>query len=488
MSLQQQGHEQKPGPQRVAATPPRVALFLAGFCLVSSLLCLIPDKNGQTGWFMLLILLPGGTLALLYSLRTTTIADANGLRWRKTFSPWQDAIWDDVTDYFRVVDKTWGCNHIVFRDGRKLKIGSDWNDLKRLEAWVVEHAKNAKTSGWLIRGQEGTIQGSHTFTYSKKAIKTAKNLMVFLILTSLFMGIGLPLLAVWQSQKNKELLGVANITLLVFFTLFWGGMIARALWETRSCIKEQYERIAHGERFEADEQGLTFWRDGEPRHVAWSSLIVHKRHQTNTATNTYLYRLRTEEQEFSYTSTLSEWIKFQGMIALYAPQVVSAVPRTKPHDVLVSTEWDNGKRTFHYRTRGNRSGLGVLWSVPLFCAIGAGGIVAMWLRYGLDLHDLPWGELSVIVGFALLGVVVWLYLLWRYKTARLVLDRESLTGYGLWGKRRVFFENIATVGRDDLGFYIETNDGKRPLRWGANLASHTELLEELERRAGVSLP
>ncbi len=486
MSLQKQGPEQKAGPQRIAATPPRAALFLAVFCLVFSFLCLIPDKKGQSGWFMLPILLPGGVFALLYSLRTTVIADAYGLRWRKTLGPLQSAAWDDVTDYFRVVDKNWGASsHILLRDGRKLKFGSDWNDLKRLEAWVVEHAKGAKASGWLIRGKEGTIQGTHTFTYSENAIRAQKKALTASAVLMIVLFGGVVTLAVLERRPDQ--INAARALVLMFGGMcsFGGFQIIR---DTRRAIRDIRKRIDHQERFELDEQGLTFWRDGEPQHLAWSELETASA-KTLQANGAILYggTLQTTKGVITFNTALNNQSLFRSMIALYAPQVVSAVPRPRLNDTLVSTEWDGGKRTFHYRTRGNRGGLGLLWSVPIFCALGAGAIVWMWLRYGLDLRDLPFGELSVIAGFALAGIFVWLFLLWRYKTARLVLDRESLTGHGLWGQRRVFFEDIAALGRDDLGYYIETNDGKRPLRWSANLAALHELLEELERRAGVVL-
>ena len=111
----------------------------------------------------------------------------------------------------------------------------------------------------------------------------------------------------------------------------------------------------------------------------------------------------------------------------------------------------------------------------------------MWWGYGLDWRELPMRQLWVIAWFSGITIFVWLFLLWRYKTVRLVLDRESLTCYGLWGHKRVFFEQVAALGRDELGFYIETQDGKRPIRWGASLASNTELVEELERRANVTM-
>ncbi|MBB6048400.1 hypothetical protein [Armatimonas rosea] len=487
MSLQKQGPERKNGPQRIAATPSRVFFAIAAPCLGVAPFCLTPDKTGQTGWFLLPILLPGGISALLYGLRTTVVADASGLRWRKSLGPWQSAAWDDVADYFRVVDKTLGSsNMIVFRDGRKLKLGSDWNDLKRLEAWVVEHAKSAAASGWLIRGKEGTIQGTHTFTYSESAIRTQKiGLGAFL---GVFSALAIGIITLAALEKRPDQIGAARAAmgLIVSMVAFGSFQLIR---DTRRTIHDIRERWEHQERFEADEQGFTFWRDGEPQHIAWSELETTST-KTLQANGAILYRgtLQTTKGAITFNTALTDQSVFLSMIALYAPQGVRQLHRPRPHDALASTEWDGGRRTFHYRTRSNRSGLGMLWTIPLFCVLALGGVVATWVRYGLDLRELPLDGLGIIVGLALAGVVAWAFLLWRYKAARLVLDRESLTSYGLWGKKQVFFEELTALGRDDLSLYVETHDGKRPIRWGANLAGNTELLEELERRAGVTLP
>jgi hypothetical protein len=156
---------------RVVASPTRAFLFIAILLFGISFACLFPDKDGFRPWFITVLCLIVAIPALLQSLRARVIADADGLCWRGIFGGWKRASWADVDDYFRVLDSMSGrMSVVVFRDGRRLKLGSDLNDLKRLETVISEQAINAKASGWLIRSKEGTIIGTHVFSYSEKTI------------------------------------------------------------------------------------------------------------------------------------------------------------------------------------------------------------------------------------------------------------------------------------------------------------------------------
>lgn len=477
----------RPAPQRLVVHPARIWFFLAAFFAGAGLFALFArDRSGQTLWPLFLVLFPIGAAIFLYA-QSAVIADQRGLRWRRGLGRWQSAAWEEVEDYFRQSTKTDSFDVIVVRGGRKLKLGSEWNDLKRLEAWVSEHAKNARASGWLVRSSEGTITGTHTFSYSEKSIRSQK--VAVMIFASLFGALTIFVLVIcWLERRPDQIvaaraLGIALPTILLF-----------GIWQiqrdARRTIQDIRERIAHQERIEADEQGITFWRNGEPKRAFWGEVerLSTKSLQSNGSLVSQI-TLQTTQGELTFTTALSDYALLSALIAFYAPQArfVSSTVRPRLNEALVSTEWDDGRRIFHYRTRSNRSGLALFWLVPLFCLIGVGGVVLIWLRYGLELGDMPRDGLAGVVGFGVGAIALWALFLWRYKTARLVLDKESLTHYGLWGRRRVFFEEMAVVGRDDLGYYIECTDGSRLIRWGSHLAGCTELLEELERRAGMGL-
>jgi hypothetical protein len=474
---------------RVVASPTRAFLFIAILLFLISPLFLITDKDGVQPWFMMVPFLMGAVSLLLYDLRARVIADADGLRWRGIFGGWKRASWADVDDYFRVLDSMSGrIGVVVFRDGRRLKLGSDLNDLKRLETMISEQATNAKASGWLIRSKEGTIVGTHVFSYSEKAIRSQKIAMwAMLGILSSFV-IGVTILAILEKKLNQTL------ELRICIGLFWTMLVFGGVWcvrGARRAISDIQGRLSRKERIEADEQGLTFLREGESQQVLWSALesMTRKQLQANGAMLNQ-YTLKTESAEFSFNSGVSNFATLCGMIALYAPQLtVNAQSQARrPNELLASTEWDGGRRIFHYRTRSNRSGLAMLWTVPLLCLLGIGWIVAMCIHYGMNPREvLQMEQLRVVFGLAIVAILVWAFLLWRYKAARLVLDKESITSFGLFGRRQVFFEDIVVIGRDELGYYLETKDGKRLIRWGANLADLTEFLSELERRAGVTL-
>ena len=72
-------------------------------------------------------------------------------------------------------------------------------------------------------------------------------------------------------ERRPDQINAARALVLMFggMCLFGGFQIIR---DTRRAIRDIRERIDHKERFELDEQGLTFWRDGEPQRLAWSEL------------------------------------------------------------------------------------------------------------------------------------------------------------------------------------------------------------------------
>lgn len=98
------------------------------------------------------------------------LADENGLRWRN-FGRWQSACWEEIDDYFFTISQNDGqpVSWLRFRDGQTLRLPeSIWSDQTAFRALVVERATQAKPSGWLLRGKEGTITGRYVFAYKKR--------------------------------------------------------------------------------------------------------------------------------------------------------------------------------------------------------------------------------------------------------------------------------------------------------------------------------
>ena len=106
----------------------------------------------------------------VWAYRATVVTNENGLRWRGV-GGWQSAHWDEVEDYFFCISRNDGrpVSWLRFRDGRTLRLSeSYWSDQAEFRALVTTRAVNAKPSGWLLRGKEGTITGQHHFAYKSK--------------------------------------------------------------------------------------------------------------------------------------------------------------------------------------------------------------------------------------------------------------------------------------------------------------------------------
>ncbi len=107
---------------------------------------------------------------ILWWQRASLIAEDSGLRWRH-FGGWQKARWDEIEDYFFCIGNNDGgpVSWLRFRDGRTLRLPeSYWSEQTAFRALVVQKATHAKPSGWLLRGEEGTISGRHAFRYKSK--------------------------------------------------------------------------------------------------------------------------------------------------------------------------------------------------------------------------------------------------------------------------------------------------------------------------------
>ena len=157
--------------------PPKSFLSIAGYCLFFFLIfvfILQSSPSSPPSWVLLLLILTllfPAFLSVVCVFYPTVLADENGLRWRN-FGRWQSARWEDVEDYFFTISKNDGrpVSWLRFRDGRTLRLSeSYWSDQTAFRALVVERATQAKPSGWLLRGKEGTITGRHLFAYKKRS-------------------------------------------------------------------------------------------------------------------------------------------------------------------------------------------------------------------------------------------------------------------------------------------------------------------------------
>lgn len=347
-------------------------------------------------------LLPALGIAL-WVARARLVAGDDGLRWRH-FGRWHAARWDEIDDYFFLAGKHGlrATDCLRLRDGRKLDLSLIlWGDQSEFLALVTEKATQAKPSGWLLRGKEGTITGRHVFTY-----------------------------------KNPK----------------------------------------RTERFEADEQGVRYFDGHTLYEAAWSKVLAL--HDPQVVFQRNVLTLDTRDWSASFSSALKDHNLLRAMIRQYAPQISVSRLRTPPRELLVPTERDNGKRSFHYQTRTNRHTLSLLISTGL-AFLGAIPAIYFTLRH----YDTETGS-GLYIFLGLLGsmvILAWAVAFWSYKAERIVVDRESVTWVRLRGEQRVFFEEIQAIETSLERDTLVTRSGERPIRWRHSLANVAELRDEINK-------
>ena len=409
-------------------------------------------------------------IGILGAWRSRIVTDGTGLRWRGLGRE-KAATWDQVEDYFitfsRFGQSASRIYMVRFRDGRKLSLDSSLEEFRRLQKIISERATNAKTKGWLIFGQEGNVSGTIAGFYNEKKRRILH--WFHFVPSVMFIGIGVG--CSFLPIENRSRIGTIPMlaTICLPAILGFGWMAIKAF---------QKEKKHLHERIEADEKGFTFHSSkGDSTSVAWNEVSLVRSKMEGWLS---YWSIQASDDKFHLLETMENASILAAMARQYAPQAYLMTSPASARDALAPTEKTDGKRTFHFRTRSNRSLLATIF----LC----GAVVLVVLGYchqqnilSSEGPSLPTRQLSVMATLIFAG---WAWGLWRYKSARLVLDGEGVTQYGLRGVQRVGYEEIARLGISEM-FFLETHDGRRPIKWFLNIADAHELRLELEKRTGL---
>lgn len=417
-------------------------------------------------------------IGILGAWRSRIVADERGLRWRGLGGE-KVVTWDQVEDYFITFSRfgqSASRTYIVrFRNGRKISFDYSLEEFRFLEKIIAERATNAKAKGWLIRSKEGTLSGKIVAAYTEKEHR--KNFWI-VVATVALCGLGgalFPTLTDKSGAHPPSWSGVVFVAVGLFIATF-------GIRSQRFC------RGFLGQRVEADERGFTlFLPSGESRQCSWRQInsVSPLRQMRFKDGSPIGWSLETDTETFAFLLDMKNGHLLAAMIRQYAPQAFALTQPAPARDALAPTEKTDGKRTFHYRTRYNRALLSIALGFAL--AIWALGGYFFWRNSHQTPEELeipfrfPDTLLFWMGGFFF---VLWLWSLWRYKSARLVLDGEVVTQYGLRGVQRVGYEEIGRLGIAET-LFLETHDGRRPIQWFLNIADAHELRLELEKRTGL---
>jgi hypothetical protein len=404
----------------------------------------------------------------LWMGRKRILVEERGLCWRGLGRE-QKARWEEIDDYFITTDQQgFRTNFVTLADGRVLKFDRHFANFRRLEITIARRATNAKPSGWLIRSKAGTVTDKLVCTYTEKQRRNIFAQVIILPVFFCLIGLALPLLP----DENGHHLGWVWASFgLIPATIF-------GLFAYTTC--REHER-RQGERFEADEHGFAFFSpDGSATLVPWPEV---RNLRFSSAGLVPKWILETREAAFPIFSTLENHQMLLSLARNHCEFLV--LTRRLTRDSLIPTEKTDGKRTFHYRTRSNRVLLGVLLALTIFPLWIASGLIQTDHRYPDS--DMPPSPIWLPLTMAALLVLWWSGALWRYKVRRLILDAEGVIQVNLFGQVRVGYEEITRLIGESENYYLETAEGYRPIRWGANIADAHALREELEARTGLRI-
>ena len=411
-------------------------------------------------------------------VKSEVIADAAGLRWRKT-GAWSEARWADVTDYcdYRQpstkqtsspqTDTVWV--QVKTRSGTLKILPAQWTNLDRLRARIADSATEAASSGW--QAVAGVEQGLPLKCHYDTAIN--RHTLVWMDRLHVY---GLAVVAIyfgWQWRTTHTLPGWG--WLVTPTGLFVIGKQTLPLL-LRPTYRETQKRL--GQKIVADENGLTFTDASGESRVAWADVSDFywegMRHVIVTPGG---------ERDFIGTLTDAERLRMViPKLAVRAGQTRwrSGTPLTRR--VRRANGEETTQRVYRYRTQEN---CGRLWMVTL------GMTFVGLMSAGPALTSLSGGttpgvrELALVTGSV--SGLLFLVCAWgAYWTCSVRVGEEGVTQRGLF-ERFLPWDQVCGFrwrGVSDLTWgYVESRYGR--LWFWKGIGDGDRLAAEIAARAGA---
>ena len=357
-------------------------------------------------------------------VKSEVVADAEGLRWRKT-GAWTEAKWADVTEYCDSrqpssarssssrPDTVWV--QVKTRSGTLKLLPAQWTNLDRLRAVISERATGAASPGWQTVADAGL--GLPLKCHYDTAIN--RHTLVWMDRLHLY---GLAVVATyfgWQWWTTHTLPGWG--WLLTPTGLFVIGKQALPLL-IRPTYLETQKRL--GRKIVADEDGLTFLDVSGEARVAWADV-------SDFYWEGLRYVIVTPDGERDFIGTLTDAERLKMAIPKLAVRAGQTRWRTgtpQTRRVRRATgEWAT-QRVYRYRTQEN---CGRLWMVTLgvaFAGLMSAGPALTSLSGGATPGVREWALMAGgLLGFLLL-VCAW----GGYWACSIWIGEEGVTQRGLF--------------------------------------------------------
>lgn len=483
----------------------RVAgLMLLGVALFFGMLAAFLSQSTSPTIFLAFIFGLLGVPLTLNGFLLYATTDTNGIRWRNWRGTHQ-ASWSDIADFYEVLPQSSSGrsqhllgSEVITRQGEKLFIPLDWHQREQLRQQIATRSLRAAapltedgSRIWLAQGAR-SADFPATFTYDLQALRKegryAIGLTLFLtLLCSIPVGLVLTILAFLNFRNPAIIL----IFLLIFTipALILGGITLLRAIRSAQARRDARTRASLGERFEANQEGLTFYTEGEGRTIPWNLIVgydfVLPLPSSPVLAKAPVCRIRSaDSREFQVTNRISNFPLLQYLLRSWSPDAVEARKESEQKEDLggIAARWTGGEegkgdRIYHCRTRATRTQL-------LFCGLMCLTLVAQlifvmmdWLRgRNPGSHDSPkWFQSLLFVAY----LPICAYTALRFWTERIILRKDGIVRH--FARRETFlpWAEVADIRDEGANLIIEGIDGKKISFTPSQYAYGSEIKERI---------
>jgi len=448
----------------VLRTNPRLWWMIPALCAAAifyAAMPFLPDSRRQAdpnplpfiifGELMALLIVLAIIYCLFDLLRGEIRANAEGLRWRRGFSNWKHARWDEVRDFYKR-----GTLHIVETARGKLELSRSFVGIEQIVEMVPHRALNAPAPLWETRGFRRGENWSLSLSLWDNSQKWTAPLMT---LNGLCLIVAFPWLAAREPKRNAPVsmgfwLDVFPMLLMALLFVPIGlGMIwsVVTMWRERQLAWRRRNETLH-----LDARGLVFSGATQRIEARWDEVrqvrLLPREHGFPSV------RVETERGDFRLWRLNNSPIvrRFYAVARDYAPDSLSPLDKQPELSDEIAPAPDEAQdvKVWSFRSYGNRLlilcvSLALVFA-PLIYSIG------VYSRASDDAPPSPSWPLLGGMGVAAVGIIAALWV-WFHR-ARIVADDEGLELYSPFRRaRRIAWSSLEEVGHSVWGDWIRAD-------------------------------
>jgi len=385
--------------------------------------------------------------------RSEIYANAQGLRWRRGFSKWKRALWDEVRDFYKQ-----GTLHIVKTPRGKLELSRSFVGIEQIIEMVPRHALGAPAPMWETRGFRRGENWSLSLSLWDNSQKWGAP---FMTLNMLCIVLGVPLLVAYRPKHGAPVsMGFwLDVFPLLMMALLFAPIGLGTIWSVVTMWRERQFAWRHrDETLHLDARGLVFSSSTKRIEAAWDEVRDVRRLPREGKFDSF--EVETASGNFRLWSLAgsSVWRRFYGLARDYAPIALPSLTEQPDMTDEIAPVLDEaqGIKVWSFRSYNNR--------LIILCASILLGFAP--LVYLISLSSRSFDEAPFSPSWPLLGgmcvvavgtiAVMWIW----FRRARIVADDEGLELYSpLRRARRIAWSSLEEVGHSVWGDWVRA-DGR----------------------------